>query len=268
MHDYVELTYMPICLNVLFVWGKCNLRCRMCTGTHAANYPNQFGYLTAEDFRRTLQAAPSAKGVTLSAGDSDPFLHPEIESIIAVAREHGVHFDLFTNGHALTAPVCRKLIESGVCGMINFSIDAATPETYKRIRGADFKRVIGRIEMLQAMKKELGQKNPWLSMSLVAMADNIQELPEYVRLAQRLGAGRVYVEDLNGWNGRGSENKPAIDNPDWPAFIREAKSAAAQRNAAQRSAICGFPWKTGEKNFGFFPKAQRAAQQGGGRDQQ
>lgn len=47
---------------------------------------------------------------------------------------------------------------------------------------------------------------------------------------QRLGAGRVYVEDLNGWSGRGSENKPAIDNPDWPAFIREAKSAAAQAN--------------------------------------
>jgi len=50
----------------------------------------------------------------------------------------------------------------------------------------------------------------------------------------------------------GDENSPSI--------YTGGVAQKCENRAAQRNAIRGFPWKTGEKNFGFFPNAQRAAQ--------
>ncbi len=73
---------MPKFLNLEFVKGKCNLKCRMCIGTNAPGHPNTLTYMKPDDFRRTLAAAPTISAVTLSSGDSDPLLHPKFDEII------------------------------------------------------------------------------------------------------------------------------------------------------------------------------------------
>lgn len=225
--QYADLLYAPRFLNVEFVSGKCNLNCRMCRGTNSPTYPDRLSYLSADDFERMLEAAPTAFGITLSAGDSDPLLHPEFERILDSAARHHVTLDIFTNGHPLNARKCRRMVETQAVGLINFSIDAATPETYRRIRGASFERVLQRIEMLEAMKKEAGRIRPELSLSFVAMSDNIEELPEFVRLAQRWSAFRVFVEYLNGWDSQDGENLIPTNNPNCFAAVREAQQIAA-----------------------------------------
>jgi MoaA/NifB/PqqE/SkfB family radical SAM enzyme len=82
------------------------------------------------------------------------------------------------------------------------------------------------------MKKELGKDRPWVSISFVAMADNIQELPQFVELAGKLGAGRVFVEDLSGWDGRDSENKPASENPGWLDYAEQARRLGSELGIA------------------------------------
>ncbi len=225
--EYRNLVFAPRFLNLQFVGGKCNLSCRMCCGTRSPGHTNKLVYLSGDEFEKILEAAPTACSCTMSSGDSDPLLHPELERIIEIANRRRVTFDLYTNGHALDSRAGRRIVDSQIVRMVNFSIDAATPDTYQRIRGADFDRVVRKIEMLQAMKAERNRVLPMLSMSFVAMADNIQELPAFVKLALRLGANRVYVEHLGGWeNGAGGNYAPTC-NSRWPEYVNEAQQAAA-----------------------------------------
>lgn len=221
--QYRQFMYAPSFLNIEFVGGKCNLKCRMCQGTNRPDYEKRLAYISVADFRKALDVAPTVSGVTLSSGDSDPLMHPHFDQIIQIAAEHGIGIDMFTNGQLLTDRLCGKMIDSGAVNCINFSIDAATPETYRKVRGANLDRLIEKIQMLQAMKKEKSRSVPWIALSFVAMADTIHELPDFVDLAHRLGAGRVYVEDLSGWDDRPSDNHPATDNPKCYEFIREAR---------------------------------------------
>ena len=179
---YRHLTWMPKFLNLEFVKGKCNLKCRMCIGTNAPGHPNTLTYMKPDDFRRTLAAAPTISAVTLSSGDSDPLLHPKFDEIIDLALEHNIHVDLYTNGLPLGERMCRRIVESQAVTMINFSIDAATAETYQRIRGGNFERLHKNISMLCRMKAEHARAYPVLSLSFVAMADNIEELPAFVEM--------------------------------------------------------------------------------------
>jgi MoaA/NifB/PqqE/SkfB family radical SAM enzyme len=86
------------------------------------------------------------------------------------------------------------------------SIDAASRETYRAVRGADaFERVVAQVRDLDEQKRALGSPTPRLTLTFVAMRRNIDELPEFVRLARRLGVDRViadylivYSEDMRG----------------------------------------------------------------------
>lgn len=223
LSDFRSVLYMPRWLNLEFVLGKCNLKCRMCLGLQSPSYPDRLSYLSADDFDAMLAAAPTVRSVTLSSGDSDPLLHPEFDKIIDIARRRQTLMDVFTNGLPLGSKTARAMIDAQVVHMVNFSIDAATPETYQAIRGDRLDRVIKKIEMLQEMKRERGVGLPKVSMSFVAMADNIAELPEFVRLAKRLGAVRVFVEDLIGWQNGENGNFHATDDPRCLDYVREAK---------------------------------------------
>lgn len=221
-HPYQRLFCAPQYLNVNIVSGKCNLRCRMCNGTNSAGHPNRLSWMPAPLFRAMAANAPTARAFTLSSGCSDPLLHPEFPEILAIAREHGQSLDFFTNGQLLDEEIARQIVSAGSVNMINVSLDAATPETYRRIRRADFGRVLANIERLRALQKEAGAKLPWLSLSMVAMADNIEELPQLVDLARRLNAKRVFVEGLNGWVNEDGGNRDAPGNPDCGRFLVEA----------------------------------------------
>ncbi len=232
MRQYGWLLNMPTFINFEFVRGRCNLRCRMCISSHAKEGPRELEALSADSFAKALSAAPTIGGLTLSSGDSDPLLHPEFESILETATKHQVGMDLYTNGHALTARLARRFVESRCVGMMNFSLDAATPETYRRIRGASLDRVRSKIEMLRSMREEVGTHRPSFSFNFVAMADNIEELPDFVRMAKRLGAARVCVGDLIGWLGSDEENRVATENPRWRASVAQARAVAEEEQIA------------------------------------
>lgn len=227
VQEYRRLVCMPTFLNVQLVAGRCNLRCRMCAGAHERGAQSELRWLSAADFRRMVEAAPTINGVTFSSGDSDPLLHPEFAEVVRVASGHRLQCDMFTNGQALTPELSRQIVDAQAIGMINFSVDAATAETYKRIRGGSFDRLLRNVETLMALRDERQLSRPWFSFSFVAMEDNIAELPAFVDLALRFKSGRVFVEHLLGWKDEPNGNYPARDNPRWAEFVVEARRRAA-----------------------------------------
>lgn len=225
VNHYWPLLWVPTFLNLEFVKGKCNLKCRMCVGVNAETHPDKLTWLDPEAFRDAIRCAP-IQGVTLSSGDSDPLLHPQFETIIDIAIAHGILIDLFTNGLPLSEKRCRAIVDSGVVNSINFSIDAATSETYAKIRGGDFDRLQRNLRMLSDIKRSASAPRPRVSLSFVAMADNIEELPAFVELAHSVGAVRVFVEDLLGWLTEDNGNHPATDNANWREAVAQAQRLA------------------------------------------
>ena len=77
------------------------------------------------------------------------------------------------------------------------SMDAATRETYRLIRGVDrFERVTANVAALIALERERARAMPQVSLWFTASRANIEELPAFVALAAELGVGEVYVQRL------------------------------------------------------------------------
>jgi MoaA/NifB/PqqE/SkfB family radical SAM enzyme len=81
-------------------------------------------------------------GITVLIGSvEEPLLHPKLIDFVQLCRQQGVpKVHLTTNGQLLDETRAAGLLKAGLTS-IDISIDAATSETYSRIRGSDLNRV-------------------------------------------------------------------------------------------------------------------------------
>jgi MoaA/NifB/PqqE/SkfB family radical SAM enzyme len=132
----------------VIVGNGCNLKCVMCP----YHSPQIKPFHTTEFFQRpkTLSwdimqrlAKDSGKiGATVLIGSiEEPLLHSKIVDFIQLCRQEGVpKVHLTTNGQLLNKDNAIKLLQAGLTS-IDISIDAATPDTYLKIRGSNFYNV-------------------------------------------------------------------------------------------------------------------------------
>jgi len=86
---------------------------------------------------------------------------------------------------------------------VRVSIDSATPETYRLVRGADgFSRIIENVKALRAAKERLGSLTPRISLWMTGLKTNITELPTLIDVAHGAGITEVYLQRLV-YSGRG-----------------------------------------------------------------
>jgi len=102
-----------------------------------------------------------------------------------------------TNGMLLTEEKIKKVVDSGIVDVINFSVDAATEETYAKLRGPHFNIVINNIKNLTTYKKKTKSKKPFIVINMCVMKENFQELPLFIDLAKEVGASSVDFFHLN-----------------------------------------------------------------------
>src|SRR5215510_16620632 len=82
-------------------------------------------------------------------------------------------------------------------------MDAATRETYVKIRGVDqFERVIRNIGALVTLQQQRGSNTPRVSLWFTTLKANLDELPAFIRLAVQLGVPEVNAQRLV-FNGHG-----------------------------------------------------------------
>jgi sulfatase maturation enzyme AslB (radical SAM superfamily) len=123
-------------------------------------------------------------------------------------------FFILTNGNLITKNLdLIKKIQSKII-WVEISFDAATPDTYKKVRGGKFENVIAGTKALI----ELGI--PVIT-QYVVQQKNYQEIAGYIRLAKSLGVadGNIALKgiaqwghmDLNWWINNRIEQNPAVD---------------------------------------------------------
>lgn len=174
------------------ITSKCNLKCKMCP-RNAFQSPNQ--NMSGEVFEK-LSKDFTLFGLVDLTGWGEPLLHPDFFKFVRVAKEKRCIVKFVTNGLLLDETKALKTLESGVEWVV-FSIDAATEETYRKIRGADLGKVIENVQRLNLLKQKHGAKSPLIDIAIVISKTNITELPAMVKLAKSLNAHRLLVNNMH-----------------------------------------------------------------------
>jgi molybdenum cofactor biosynthesis enzyme MoaA len=123
----------------------CNLWCTHCyypevtrerERSQGAGGPRPTLFLPVEIFRGVADemAMWTPPAVLRVLADGEPLIHPKAVEMIAYAKARGVPVALTTNGTPLTPRVVARLLDSAI-DVIDVSIDAATAETFGKVRG-------------------------------------------------------------------------------------------------------------------------------------
>jgi MoaA/NifB/PqqE/SkfB family radical SAM enzyme len=177
----------------LEVTNRCNLRCNTCP--QSWGMPEEFADLTPERVAAILDQLPVVRRAVLH-GIGEPTLNPHLPEIIALVKARGAYTLFNTNGLTLRGRLLDRLVRSGL-DEVRVSVDAATPETYRVVRGADgFDRIIANVRALAAVRERLRSTTPRLSLWMTGMVTNIAELPALVRVAADAGIAEVYLQRL------------------------------------------------------------------------
>ena len=175
------------------VSNRCNIRCKMCYFSFDETFHAKPVHLKANAFEAIAgRILPHAKSVMLSLG-SEPLLSPEFPRILEAAGRYQVpELGFYTNGLLMDDRIVDAILAHGVT-LVAVSIDGATRATFESIRrGADFDLLVRNVRGLTARRAASGRLLPRIRFGVVMMRQNIEELPDIVTLAWRLG-----VEELN-----------------------------------------------------------------------
>ncbi len=175
----------------------CNLKCWMCPKTAGHVNTPQNRVIEGRVVEEVKKILPKIEVLQLSGLWGEVFLHPEVYlNILKDAKEAGCVVSTISNGTLLKKEIAEKLVSLGLDNL-TISIDAATPETYKRIRvGGDFKTLIKNLKRLQKIKKKKKSERPAVQFAFVGMKQNIDELPGLVKLAASLGVKSVILQGM------------------------------------------------------------------------
>jgi Radical SAM superfamily len=196
----------------------CNLRCTTCALEDS--YPNP-GVMSLKTFHRLDDALPRLKHLAFSSS-AEPLLNPHIVAMVRHAKNASggkITTSFTTNATFLDERMTRDLYRAGL-DALEVSLDAATKETFERIRvRADFDLILGNLKRGVGRKRprsfcsfvcrradkyfgvvlpDLGPPphQPHISVRYTVFADNVRELVPFVRMMHDMGIEHVVVNGL------------------------------------------------------------------------
>jgi radical SAM protein with 4Fe4S-binding SPASM domain len=192
--------------------NKCNLRCNMCPRKDLTRPVGEMDMELFEKLAQEISRHPPAE-VRLHK-DGEPLLAPHIFDFIgamkAIAPSTLLNMD--TNALLLDEEKAEKLLDSRL-DVLLFSINAATAETYKQVRGSSkFDRVVANIERFLQMRKERGYVLPAVKVQLIVMAETRNEIGLFKEQWGSHDVDVLLIPAIN-WGGHRPEVKSLMEMP-------------------------------------------------------
>lgn len=158
---------------ILYLTDRCNSRCISCDYWRYGRT-----HMSMDLVRRLADELPrnGAHYVLLSGGE--PLLHPDWEEIAARFKRAGLRVAMVTSGIMLP-----RFVEqiAALVDELYISLDGATPETYRAIRGVDG------LNLIEQGARALAGRLPLVFRTTVQRG-NYRELPAMIRLTRAWGA--------------------------------------------------------------------------------
>lgn len=195
METPIRPAHVPTLPRTLYLetTNRCDSECQTCVRTFRTLEPRKD--LTLAEVQGIVEQFPELERVVLH-GIGEPLLNREIFVIVAYLKAKGANVVFNSDAISLTPKRAAQLIDSGL-DEYRVSMDAASRETYARIRGVDqFDRVVRNVRHLVSLQRQRDARAPRVSMWFTALQTNLHELPDFIRLAARLQVPEVTAQRL------------------------------------------------------------------------
>ena len=182
-----DVRHLPGSYLVLETTNRCSVACVHCS-VGEADHPHhdRTGFVAVPLVRKLfadLAASRSRFDVFIPFWLGEPLLHPDFSTIyqeaLRLAADHGVfeRVEVHTNATHLSASrVQLALNQSPIPQTWHLTVDATTPETWRRIKGrANFDEVVANVDHLVREKARLGAIWPRLVFQFIVSDRNAGE---------------------------------------------------------------------------------------------
>jgi MoaA/NifB/PqqE/SkfB family radical SAM enzyme len=164
------------------VTTRCHLRCIICEHTYWDEPAKDMSF---DEFKRIVDQFPKLKWIGLS-GIGSSFLNKDFLKMLQYLKSKNVFIEFFDTFDLINREISQELVRIGI-DKIWMSIDAATKETYEKIRvGTNFDKVIGNLKTLIEVKKQYKTPIPEIWFHYIINKYNVLEMPKFVDLVQLL----------------------------------------------------------------------------------
>jgi len=178
------------------LYGRCNIKppCVYCLWDSMKVLEGE--YVDAVVDEKTLASygpffQASRNLVNCSFGE--PTMHPRFAEILETIARFRKHLEVSSNGQAITERVIRALVGKPI--NLYISLDAATGETYSKIRNDRWDGILPSLIRLNEERKKHGDL-PELYMVFMPMRVNKGDLEEYFRLCRKIDADALVLRAL------------------------------------------------------------------------
>ena len=173
--------------------NRCNLRCTGCILYRGIREPERD--ISLDEFIMITGQLPELERIALH-GVGEPLLNQKLPGMIRHLKKRNVFVLFNSNGILLDEKWQNALIDTRL-DELRISLDAASPEGYLNIRNSSqFNRVVQNLRTFMALQKKHKTARPKLSIWFLGTKDNIEELPDVIRLSADIGIGEVYLQRL------------------------------------------------------------------------
>ncbi len=181
----------PTAVPVVIVWNftnRCNLTCIHCHQDSGAPGEKE---LTTEEAFKVIEKIGEAGVSILTFSGGEPLVRPDVFDAIKKAKEVGLLCTIASNGTLMRKEVVRKLKEAGVT-RVEIGLDGATAQTHDFLRNTpgSFNATI------QGIKTCVEEGFDEVCATMTLHAENVNELPDTIKLAEGLGVTRFYLNRL------------------------------------------------------------------------
>lgn len=176
------------------VTTKCNLRCLMCEHTY---WNEQASDMSFEQVKSIIDQFPVLRWIAFT-GIGEIFLNKDLVKMYVYLKNRwpGIHIELFDTFYFIDEERAKKILDLGL-DTVFISIDAATKETYEKIRvGSDFNRVVSNIRRFIELKKEMRTYFPEIIFHYVINKMNLGEAISFIEFVKSLGGENIFFTRL------------------------------------------------------------------------
>ena len=141
-------------------------------------------------------------------GEGEPFVHPRLFDLIAVAKKAGLHVLLFTNGTFLDEKSIEAILDSRL-DVLKVSLWAGSYDGYKQnYPGAgpdNFSRIVAGLKSLSRIKAEKKSDLPYVNLHQPLNRFNYNDLNGMIDLTKETGCDSLTFSPIQTWRGQLAE---------------------------------------------------------------
>ena len=166
----------------------CNFNCIMCKA--GEYFPRE--YLSFERFKRTIDMFPDIS-IFFPVGPGEAFLNREFYKMLSYAVSKKLYIFVHSNFSVIDV---ERFLETGV-DEIAASIDSVNPERFRKIRvNGNFNIVIKNLRKLVELKRRRNYQKPIISLRMVVMKENFDEVEDVINFGIKEGIERFYIDTV------------------------------------------------------------------------